>query len=449
MQLMSPHEPLLVNLCHCGSGRKFKHCHGVLAATPAAGVAAGSPELIAAAAEKFHKRNLAQAEFLCWRVLDRTPDDPSALALLGDVAVEIGAFHAAQRYYEQALRAAPSFAAALAGNARARGGLDRTAVKRAGRRYLLIKAWGYGFWSDVHHVVGQLLLAELTGRIPVVHWGRNSLFRSPQHENAFESYFEPVSGETIVGLANPAFTFFPPKWNCGNLLEEDVSKWAGAHSRAAAIYFLNRDEDVAVSDFHTGAHELIPWIEPESPYAGLEPADLYRQLFATYIRLRPHIADKIDAFWQQRMRGKKWLAVHVRGSDKLRELPALELHNRECLAYVDRVLRADASLSVFLLTDSQPILDEYRRRHGERLLCTDCIRVSGEIGVHNAGHAGWQVAQEVIMDAYLAARCDYFVGNGGSNVSTTIVHLKNWSPDTCALTGKEFAYQRNPVLNDW
>jgi len=43
-------------------------------------------------------------------------------------------------------------------------------------KFLLIKAWGYGFWSDVSHVLGQLLVAELTGRTPIVHWGQNSLF---------------------------------------------------------------------------------------------------------------------------------------------------------------------------------------------------------------------------------------------------------------------------------
>src|SRR4051812_28856508 len=32
-----------------------------------------------------------------------------------------------------------------------------------GKRYLLIKAWGEGFWSDMFHVVGCLLLSEITG----------------------------------------------------------------------------------------------------------------------------------------------------------------------------------------------------------------------------------------------------------------------------------------------
>jgi hypothetical protein len=36
-------------------------------------------------------------------------------------------------------------------------------------RYLLIKAWGFGFWADLDHVLGALLLADLTRRVPVVY----------------------------------------------------------------------------------------------------------------------------------------------------------------------------------------------------------------------------------------------------------------------------------------
>ena len=49
-------------------------------------------------------------------------------------------------------------------------------VKNDKSKYLLIKAWGFGFFSDVNHIIGQLLIAELTGRIPIVYWGKNSLF---------------------------------------------------------------------------------------------------------------------------------------------------------------------------------------------------------------------------------------------------------------------------------
>ena len=110
---------------------------------------------------------------------------------------------------------------------------------------------GYGFWSDVDHVIGQLLIAELSNRIPVVHWGKNSLFSDVSNSNAFDLYFEPVSSLAIDDLASCDLSFFPPKWNAGNLHQEDHHKWYGPFGRQNGIFFLGRDEDVVVSDFHT------------------------------------------------------------------------------------------------------------------------------------------------------------------------------------------------------
>ncbi|MCR2600326.1 hypothetical protein NSP09_24715, partial [Salmonella enterica] len=60
----------------------------------------------------------------------------------------------------------------------------------AANRYLVIKSWGFGFWSDVSQVLGSLLLAEITGRTPVTHWGRNSLFNDGSNRDSFALYFE-------------------------------------------------------------------------------------------------------------------------------------------------------------------------------------------------------------------------------------------------------------------
>ena len=40
-------------------------------------------------------------------------------------------------------------------------------------RYIVAREWGFGFWSDMGHILSVLLIAEITGRIPVIHWGNN------------------------------------------------------------------------------------------------------------------------------------------------------------------------------------------------------------------------------------------------------------------------------------
>jgi hypothetical protein len=73
-----------------------------------------------------------------------------------------------------------------------------------GERYLLIKGWGFGFWADMAHVTGSLLLAEITGRIPLVYWGPESLFGDSRSTTPSPSTFEPVSSLSLEQLVRHA-----------------------------------------------------------------------------------------------------------------------------------------------------------------------------------------------------------------------------------------------------
>src|SRR5262245_34009179 len=130
------------------------------------------------------------------------------------------------------------------------------ALRRAQRtewRFLVIKAWGYGFWSDVNHVIACLLLAEISGRIPVTAWGSNSLFSDGSGRDAFRQYFEPVSPVVIEEIeALELASFFPSKWSNGYIKAPEHQRWEGPGAEIPALYFLNRPETVGVCDYHLG-----------------------------------------------------------------------------------------------------------------------------------------------------------------------------------------------------
>jgi predicted O-linked N-acetylglucosamine transferase (SPINDLY family) len=102
--------------CPCGSGRRYKDCHGALAAASAPAAAAVAPA--AATADDLRARAraaLAQGEreaaLAHWRaVLDADVDDAEAHFHLGNAAREDGRIDAAIAHYEQALRRAPASA---------------------------------------------------------------------------------------------------------------------------------------------------------------------------------------------------------------------------------------------------------------------------------------------------------------------------------------------------
>ena len=410
-----------------------------------------------AANDALARGNLQLADYLCREALRDNPQDALAMSLLGHMASGLRRHQLADAWFTRALSLRPDSAEIVGWRDRAREmaqaarALAATIAPKAVARprYLLIKAWGYGFWSDMDHVVGQLLLAELTGRTPVVHWGANTLFGAAGVANAFELFFRPVSGATQDGLAAWGQSFFPAKWSAANLRDENVNKFQGPGSRTSALHLMARDEDVVVSDFHGKVVDLIGWIEPDSPWHGLDYATIYRRLYAKYIQLQPALQARVDAFASERMAGRRWVAVHVRGSDKITELRDLELVNAQYQHRIDRMLQADPAMGIFLLTDSERFAAEYRQKYGERVLAADVARSSDATGVHYAGHEGRKLGEEVVLDAHLAARCDAFLGNGASNVSTAIRHLKDWAPGSYELIGADFLTMPNLMLHRW
>lgn len=313
-------------------------------------------------------------------------------------------------------------------------------------KYLLVKAWGYGFWSDVHHVMGQLLLAELTQRTPIVHWGSNSLFGDGSGGNAYELYFESVSPIRWQDLPE-GLSIYPPKWTPDNLGEGEINKWEGPHSHMAAQFLFNRKEDLVVSDFYMTVSSLIPWLAPESRYYGLSDDEIYVQLFTQYLRPRPAILALVDDFHLKHMRGRNWVAVHMRGSDKIYESAGLHQTNSRYFDFVDRIVELNPGIGIFLLTDSVSIHTEFSARHADRLVTTTALRSASNTGVHMQGHSGRTVGEEVLVDVLLASRCDYFIGNQESNVSMAIASLKPWPTGLLIMLGDKNCRAENLFLH--
>jgi len=312
-------------------------------------------------------------------------------------------------------------------------GIHRSDNTLNGRtRYLLIKAWGYGFWSDMNHVFGCLLLAEITGRVPVSHWGNNSLFGDGTNSDALRLYFEPISPVGIEDLRKSGDqTFFPGKWSPETLHCENHAKWDGAGSRLSGSYYLRRRETVAVSDFYIHLPDLVASIPETHPWHGKSVGEVYRRVADKYLKLRLHILEQIDEFHRLQMAGATpIIAVHVRGTDKFRERDyALNLQS-----YFDIIDRDASTWRIFLLTDQIQCVRAFSQRYGSRLIFTDAHRSGNRSAVHHdrgADHV--RLGIEVIKDVHLALRCQKFVGHGLSNPACMVSVLKDWEVGDCTL----------------
>jgi hypothetical protein len=362
------------------------------------------------------------------------------------IAARIGMPDHAARYLSSALSANPTNRAPRDTLNALKAENVRLQQRPSDPRYLVIKSWGYGFWSDVSQVLGALLLAEVTGRIPVVHWGRNSLFGDGSAANAFHNYFEPVSNVTLENMARlPDASFFPPKWNQKNLFEEGVNKWQGSYSRTAALYFLPRRETIAVCDFYIGVIDVIPWLATDHPLYEKPPSDVYRYLINKYLRPRQSIVSDCESFYEAHLGGRRFVAIHIRGSDK--ELEDAELHRTNHSNFV-ALKTVDPTWKIFLLTDDENWVARVRGTYGDRVITTDCRRASGKTGVHYLKpNDRVRLGREVMVDVYLARRADKFFGNGRSNVAAFIALFKDWNVDDCILGAPSQLMERNLFIH--
>jgi hypothetical protein len=391
-------------------------------------------ERLSVAVQAVQEGMLPAAAGLCQLVLRTEPESRPAWELLAEIAEELGARSLARQYYA---RAGAGFRAAAVAP-----GPDADENADPHRRHLLVKAWGHGFWSEVSHVLGGLLLADITRRTPVVHWGRNSLFGDGTGADAFAKFFEPVSRATLADVA-ASRSFYPPKWNASNLAVEELQKWDGAGSRLAALHFLNRAEASAVADFHLSVAALAPFVPPWHPLHGQPAEALYRTLLP---RLAPSAPMRAlcDEFHARHLAGGPYAAIHLRGSDKQNEGPDLHRLNERLF---DLAAGLPGELRLFVLTDDLGYAARMRERFGQRVVLADCERTGGATGVHFLqGGDGARRGAEVLRDALLAARADWFLGNGYSNLSGMVALMKAWPTSRCQLVAPPYVLQSQPVL---
>ncbi|MBX7200514.1 MAG: hypothetical protein K1X51_14195 [Rhodospirillaceae bacterium] len=382
-------------------------------------------------------QNFGLAEFYARNVLDLDPVHPDALALVGRIAVQFGIRDQAVSTLAAAhsIRAEPEIAALLQQAA------ALPMVEGRPNSLLVIKAWHAGFWAEVSHVLGALLLADLTGRTPVTLWGSNCLYNDGSTPDAFQLYFEGVSDVTAPDLVTlGGGDFFPAKWNEGNLFQGDHAKFKGEGARLPAFQFLARKERIAVVDYHVGIPDLLGWIPSGHRLHGLPVEKIYRDLIDKYLRPTRAVMDQIDLMEALLNLSEVELAIHIRGSDKALEVSNLAKINAYYLEVLSKIHRGGR---ILLLTEDERLIPLFREKYGDRVVVPPGERQSNGVPPHfRTGLNRVKVGMEAARDAYLASRTKKFLGNGRSNFSAMIPLLMAPSSESY-LIRKNLLYERN------
>lgn len=308
-------------------------------------------------------------------------------------------------------------------------------------KYLLIKRWGAGFWSDVDHVAGQIVAADIMGRIPVIDWGKAGPYADGASET-FHLYFKPLN-ERSANLQS-AGSIYPPSWNTGNIHEDfsvalppDEDGLISRHKKKLLAkrerqlrYFRKRDEDVIVSVFHESIENMHPFIRRSSEYYGLGAAAIRRKIMHEKILLNERLRNEIARFMQRNARWSETVSIHLRGTDKIIEDDRLYLRNERAIETLD-ALCLKSGMPVFLMTDEDAYVERLKKTYGDRLIVSDSRRAAANgTAIHKMKNiGGYDRGRDIILDTYVAAACHSFIGNSTSNVARYVAAIGDFPPE--------------------
>ncbi|GAA0798351.1 hypothetical protein GCM10008910_22750 [Faecalicatena orotica] len=269
-------------------------------------------------------------------------------------------------------------------------------------RYYLIRRkipWA-GFYANYLYVAGHIVYALKKGYIPVIDMENyptlyNEVNTYKGTKNAWEYYFEQPFGISV----------------------KDAME----------------SKNYILSDFST-MREYLPYKDGKN-YFTIDwfKANEIVDVINTYLLPKEEISSQVENFYKEKMRGKRVLGVHYRGTDKKIKVAnhflSASLENYLACVYKN-VLEYNPD-AILLCTDDEEAIAVFLEKFPEKVFFSEAFRAKkGDIeGIHlkknvERENHNYLLGKEVIFDVMLLSKCDYFVFSH-SNVATTVMFINN------------------------
>jgi hypothetical protein len=304
-------------------------------------------------------------------------------------------------------------------------------------RFLVIREFmTTGMCACLMHVINSLVYAEISQRIPIVHWGTSSAYHetTPEQyntnpENVFEHYFEPVSDYSITEILGKGYRYFPSIWTDSTILNEQFPQSAPLPHK---LLFPGSDADILVSYSKQRIEDLQRSIPLDHELSDLTIEELRYFFFGKFIRLRQNLKQLIEKFYDGNMRGRNVIGVHVRKTDKKSE--QVSPYTWRFMRAVETLLSTNRDAKVFVATDCERTLNKFACRFPNRVIFTDSIRSSDSTALHLSGDNKRLKGEQILIDIYLLSRCNHFIGSLATSISFVVLFMltdpalsKSWS----------------------
>ena len=222
-----------------------------------------------------------------------------------------------------------------------------------------------GFFSYVYTTFSTAYACNLKGEPFYIDWSSSGHYRSAEGPNPFEYFFKQPFFET------------PPQG-----------------SEVFSEYGLYLSTDVVPED-----------------------RDKWNETLTDFLILKDNIKEEIENYYNDNFLGKKILCVHKRGSDHAYHMPIQP--NAEYFAAIDLEMSNNHYDKIFLATDEEKSVEDFKNKYGDKLICLDNIRTNNDVAIFKKGVDKYRHTREVIMDAYLLSKGDKLIKT--KSTLTTIV----------------------------
>lgn len=252
-----------------------------------------------------------------------------------------------------------------------------------------------GLFSMFFCALNNIAWCEKNNVVPVVYWDDKCVYYSDKGhnggKNVWEYYFEPVSWESYRPNDEIRKAFRDPDNQSINVLQHPV------YDKAI------RDE------------------------AKVEHRKNVNKLIQKYVKIKRPIMDKVELFYQKNMVGKKNIGIHIRGTDKVKEVGAARLE--DIVTVANNIAKAIPDAQFFVATDELQLLTRITPLLNGKVISYDVTRSDSKKPLHLSNKNNPALGEEVLIEVQLLSRCDMFV-HTYSNVASAVLFfnpdLKNF-----------------------
>jgi hypothetical protein len=248
-----------------------------------------------------------------------------------------------------------------------------------------------GFSALITYALNGARRARLNNWLPVVDYSRENaphFYDADYGNNVWEYYFEPVAG----------------------LGSSQLRQWLDSGKLGADQVHRYTDEQVV--DWHVNDPDRITtfWgpVEVEDRQAWMaEKRQLGREYVGNYVRVKPHIREKLESLQRDLFRFDYMFGVHIRGTDFSYARPTTA---EEYFAALDEKIEAVgvANFGIFLATDQKQFVDRFEARFPGRIVTIDVARSSNEVVPFRLKNVDpYKKGEDPLLDILLLSRCDY------------------------------------------